>query len=196
MKYILPSVILIIFSLSWCASNSQRDLTDFVVTISDRAWHILGKWVLLNSEKLMTATHIFRECENIQCRYISKSWTLLHPKDQIPDIQGDRTFLSIESLLPSWFAVEYSDPIVSMPIYTLVSRSGSWYRIDGKIKTIDQKYIAYDSILSGTVFTWGIETDIILEKGESGTPIWSLSWWLIWVMSAVDRAGRRSWIAR
>lgn len=61
---------------------------------------------------------------------------------------------------------------------------------------IDISYIAYDGSLSGTLLSGGIMTDMILSPGESGTPIWTASGELIGVMSAVDNAGKRSYIVQ
>ena len=64
-------------------------------------------------------------------------------------------------------------------LYALVSRSGSWQRIEGHVTRVDATYMAYDRSLSGTLFTGAIETDIVLLPGESGTPVWSFSGGLI-----------------
>ncbi len=82
------------------------------------------------------------------------------------------------------------------PIYALVFRSGSWMRIDGKILSENASYIGYDVTLSGRVFTWALETDIVLLPWESGTPLWTSRGELLGVMSAVDNDLRRGYIVQ
>ncbi len=194
MKYVF--VLSFLFFFSGCTSSSPDLREERMISISDSRGNPIGKGVLVQSDKIMTATHIYHDCQKTNCRYSLSSWSLSILEDILPEIQGDRILLSVVSSLPSPYLLEYEEAIPMSPVYALVSRSWLWSRLDGKILAIDKKYFAYDSILSGAVFTWGIETDIVLEKGESGTPIWSLSGWLIWVMSAIDREGKRSWIVR
>ncbi len=194
MKYLFLSIFFVL--LSGCGETSFHTIEDRIISISDTLGYPIGRWVLVNDEVLMTATHVFYECRKTACRYTLMSRALSVHTDSPLDIQGDRVLLSIQSLDESRYLLRYETPLPDMSIHALVSRSGSWSRIDGKILAIDQKYMAYDRVLSGRVFTWGIETDIVLEKGESGSPIWSNSGWLIGVMSAVDREGRRGWVVR
>ena len=71
--------------------------------------------------------------------------------------------------------LKFADLSSNMSVFTLTSYSGSWQRKEGKIIALDRAYIGYDTLLSGTLFTGAIETDLVLEKGESGLPLWSLS---------------------
>ena len=65
------------------------------------------------------------------------------------------------SSLPS---LSIRKPILGEDIFALVSRSGSWHRIHGKVLALDQEYIAYDASLSGTLLSGATLTDIVLEK--------------------------------
>jgi S1-C subfamily serine protease len=77
------------------------------------------------------------------------------------------------------------------------SKSGNTLsRKIGKITKVDVEYIGYDKYLSSTLYRGAIETDLIFSSWESGMPVWTLSWELIWVASAVDREKGRSYIMR
>ncbi len=69
-------------------------------------------------------------------------------------------------------------------------------RVQGHILGLSQDYLGYDATLSGKLLSWTVVTDIIVDHGESGTPIWTLSGKLIGVMSAVDTLGKRSYGVR
>ncbi len=196
MKYIFSLLFVPLIILSGCMSPQRIDLRDHIVDIWDRDGQSIWRGVMTDDATLMTVTHVLRECQKVRCRYTSSVWDRLLLDDHILDIHGDKVTLPLS--LGSWLVapIYYEIPLVGMSVYALVSRSGSWSRIDGKIVSVESEYIAYDTSLSGTLFTWAIMTDILLEKWESGTPIWSLSGWLIGVMSAVDREGKKGWVVR
>ena len=191
--YILPLILIAI--LSSCSSSNSYTPRDTLVEIRESDGHIVGRWVLLSGDTLTTSAHVLRDCKKSQCIYVSQKYGNLTPSGQVYTYADrDRVDIRLTPLLTP--TILWSDPQIDEPVYALVSRSGSWQRIDGKILGIDASYTWYDDALSGTTFTGATSTDIVLEKWESGTPIWTLSWELIGVMSAVDIAEKRGYVVR
>ncbi len=69
-------------------------------------------------------------------------------------------------------------------------------RVQGRILGLSQDYLGYDATLSGKLLSWTIVTDIIIDHGESGTPLWTLSGELIGIMSAVNQVEGKSYGVR
>ena len=195
MNYSSIFLLLPIFLFS-CSVQRAGVPEDYQVQIKTESDHHIWYGVIENSSSLLTAYHVYLECKKNNCIYMKNDGSRIqiknsHARENLQDS------IRLESLpassLPS---LSIRKPMLSEDIFALVSRSGSWHRIHGKVLALDQEYIAYDALLSGTLLSGATLTDIVLEKWESGAPIWSSSWWLLWVMSAVDREGKRSWFVQ
>jgi S1-C subfamily serine protease len=188
--------IVIIFSFLFvsCQQQSINSPRDTIIDIRTAWWVHVWYGVAVGAQRVFTARHVIDDCGSA-CRYYLDDQEI-QILGVIDVLWGDRAGISTSTTMPYIRAVSYESLGIDTPAYTLVSRSGSWQRIEGRITALDASYIWYDSSLSGGVFTGAIETDIVLEVGESGTPIWILSWELVGVMSAVDRERGRGYIAR
>jgi hypothetical protein len=195
MKSLFLYILICITIFSSCSEKEGIDPRDYIVDISTWEWRHIGYGVIRDNITLMTAWHVYRECQYISCRYrwkdgetIEMLWSTESEKWK------DLTYIGIthrDMLSPT-----ISEWERSQAIYTLISRSGSWQRREGHIISLSGSYIWYDGSLSWSLFAGAIETDIVLEKWESGTPVWTLSWDLIGVMSASDERGKRGWVVR
>lgn len=191
--------------------ESQQSLITRIVDIETIAPNgSSGHGVILRSGEVLTSLHVVRTClgsgERVWIdRYASLWCSLIENGEKksisaitIPNTDRDSAYLSY-----SWAQDRSSGDLVLGQdldiwqwVYALVNRSGRWIRLDGHILDLHVSYQAYSSDLEGHIFTGATLSDILLESGESGTPIWTLSWELIGVVSAVDRGGKKSYIVR
>ena len=213
MKLYIP-LLLSIPLMASCAMVSpptQESMMARIVDIETMSPHgSSGHGVILRSGEVLTSLHIVRTClrsrvslwiatyHSVWCSIIENGRKNIIQSITVPNRDRDLAYLSY-----SWTQDTNSiDPMslqnitIWQPISALLNRSGAWQRIDGHILELNVSYRAYDGDLEGKIFTGALVTDILLELGESGTPIWTHSWELIGVMSAVDRGGKRSYIVR
>lgn len=201
MKYSL--IIFICILLTSCAIEWVTDetLRSRIVDIEWR-WGEMSRWVILESWRIMTVRHGVDACiEDISWAgtYSSLGCTIIHWGQRYPittitlsDMSRDITILEYvsEERYPS--LRQSSEPSLGQEIHILTSTG----KFSGKIISLIPSYIAYDTHLSWSLLSGALATDIIVERGESGTPIWTLSGELVWVVSAVDTLGKMSYGVR
>lgn len=200
MKNVFLSIFLLCI-LSWCNSGnsiSEREIINRTVDItSSQIAGVHGKWVILENGKILTSRHVVKNCGS-GCS-LEIQWQK-YPIGSIdfPDARKDIAYVSFSGSSDfSTLSLLNGEKIsTGQSIVSYLSLSGSWQKVDGKILGIDTPYIAYDNSLSWTLLSGSILTDIILSPGESGTPIWTASWELVGVMSAVDNVGKRSYVVQ
>ncbi len=73
-------------------------------------------------------------------------------------------------------------------IYTIVSRSGSLLRIDGKILEVHGKTLGYTPSGQTYSLSWIILTDLRVIAGDSGAPIFTTAWGML--IDVVHVAGK------
>ena len=200
MKNVFLSIFLVCI-LSWCNSGnflSEREIINRTVDISSsRIAGVHGKWVILENGKILTSRHVVKDCAS-GCFIESQNQKYPIESIEFPDTTKDIAYVyfSGSSDFSSLDLLDSEEFSPGQSIESYIYSSGSWQKIDGKILSIDIPYVAYDNSLSGTLLSGGIMTDMILSPGESGTPIWTASGELIGVMSAVDNAGKRSYVVQ
>ncbi len=177
------SILLLV--LSSCGVGSDISRGFLTVDIIDRNLSPVGKWVRIDSEHVLTASHVYEKCAP-SC---SVDGSLAHSGWSIPekDIAIIRT--SHQDASPIIYSFPWLHDVV------MISGSG-WVILTGTVLSLSGNYIGYDTTLSGRVISGAIETDIVLSPGESGSPVWTVRGELIWVMSAVDTEGKRWWVVR
>ncbi len=196
---LLSSVCLMISSCQSDISRAEISPADRIAEIYLESGYKVWEWVLYTHDTILTAWHVVAKNQKY---YVMREWDDSREKMQIKNItlslDSDIAHVLVEKPLDISWELPPLDTsyILGTPIYALVSRSWSLIRVEGNILSLDANYIGYDVSLSGRVFTGALETDIVLETGESGTPIWTFSGWLIGVMSAVDRGGKRGYVVR
>jgi S1-C subfamily serine protease len=201
MKYSL--IIFICILLTSCAIEWVTDetLRSRIVDIEWR-WGEMSRWVILETGRVMTVRHGVDACieevswagtyPSLWCAIIH--WGQRYPITTItlPDMRRDIALLEYTSGESYTSLRQSSELSLRQEIYILTSTG----KFSGQIISLTPSYIAYDTHLSGSLLSWAIMTDIVVERGESGTPIWTLSGELIWVVSAVDIVGKRSYGVR
>ncbi len=193
----------IVFLFSSCAHENSSILElhpeERIVNISLWDGYSIGKGVFIDTNTLLTAGHVVSKNQEYM---ISKEWGKSSNERKIQKILVSTGADMARILLEKSSQEEISSikrtsvSEINTPIYALVFQSGSWMRIDGKILSENASYIGYDVTLSGRVFTWALETDIVLLPWESGTPVWTLSGELLGVMSAVNKEEKKGWIVQ
>lgn len=183
------------FLLFSCSKNSDIDIRDRIVSIEAEDGRAIGKWVIRESETLLTATHVYDQCLKTLCRYRNPYFGDISIDTTRISTRWDMTILRPSSPLQILSLTTASGHTWD-PIFALVMLSGSWQRVDGSILGEDVSYIGYDENLAGRVYSGALETDIVLSPGESGTPIWNEQWELIGIMSASDAFNKRGWIVQ
>lgn len=188
--------IVIIFSFLFVSCQQQPidSPRDTIIDIRTAWWVHVWYGVAVGAQRLLTPAHVIQGC-GVSCRYLLLEGMREIEIGTIEPLWGDRVALSTTTSVMPYIRVIASEWLsIDTPVYILVSRSGSWQRIEGRITARDVSYVWYTSTLSGGVSTGAIETDIVLEAGESGTPIWTHDDTLVGVMSAVDRERGRGYI--
>ena len=200
MKKIFFLPICIVFLVLTSCEKIHDDITWNIVDIVTSGWIHCGKWVQIDPTHILTAKHIVESSPIDPCTYIQL-------RDQIFPSQTLEKYPHTDTVLMTLPEIDKKGVSISLfpeskitkdlPVFALVSRSGSWQKIEWKITNTSQSYIGYDGALRlSQLYTGAIETDILLEPGESGTPIWTLSSDLIGIMSAVDREKGRSYVVK
>ena len=213
MKLYIPLLLSIplMASCSMVSPLSQDSMIVRIVDIETTAPNgSSGHGVILRSGEVLTSLHIVRTCLRSQvsswavtyksawCSIIENGRKNIIQSITVPNNDQDVAYLSYSWTqdMNSITLISLQDITIWQPISALLNRSGAWQRIDGHILELNVAYRAYDGDLEGKIFTGALVTNILLELGESGTPIWTHSWELIGVVSAVDRGGKRSYIVR
>ena len=200
MKKIFFLPICTLFLILTSCEKIQDDITWNIVDIVTSRWVHCGKWVQVDPSHILTAKHIVESSLIDPCSYIQR-------RDQVFSSQilekyphSDKTLMTLPEIEKKSLSISIfpeSKITKYLPVFALVSRSGSWQKIEWKITNTSQSYIGYDSTLRlSQVYIGAIETDILLEPGESGTPIWTLSSELLGIMSAVEREKGRSYVIK
>ena len=199
-RNIFFSIFFCFFLLSSCAHENQVDLTTVIFDIETSKGFHCGKGIQIDPTHIFTSKHIIesRTLSDL-CNIIKINWE----RSKIISIEknpiSDSAILEISKQNPNQFqSIRYpsqSKIIKDLPVFFMVSRAGSWVKISGKITNVSTSYLGYDSSLKqDKTYTWAVETDILLDPWESGSPVWTLSGELLWVVSAVYEEGKRSYI--
>ncbi len=210
----LPLFVIMTFIFSSCSTQilpSEESLTSRIINIETTAPNgSSGRGVILRSGEVLTSLHVVNSCIRWQLiswenPYTSEWCFILEHREKriIQTISLTNRDTDVAYLLYSWSHDAAQKPLILQEnpqiweqVFALVSRSGSWQKREGHIRELNTSYQAYTDHLSGAILSWALVTDIVLERGESGTPLWTASWELIGVVSAVDTTGKKSYIVR
>ncbi len=209
MKFsILPIIFLCLLTACTQDRLTDEDIRARIVDIGSTSmgW-VHGKWVILSSWVILTSRHVVEKCtssmqKNASWIYSANWCAILFPDGRKVDIETiefpgsskDIVRVSYLSVWASWFSEISPKQKKWLTLGENIRAYTATGIIEGKILELDSSYIAYDTSLTWRLLSWSIVTDIILSPGESGMPIWTHSGELIWVMSAVDTVGKRSYI--
>ncbi|MBP6981755.1 trypsin-like peptidase domain-containing protein, partial [Candidatus Gracilibacteria bacterium] len=176
------------------------DITGNIVDIvTSRGVHC-GKGVQVDPSHILTAKHIVESSPIDPCTYIQRGDQTFPSQSLEKYPHSDKALMTLPEIEKKSLSISIfpeSKITKDLSVFALVSRSGSWQKIEGKITNTSESYIGYDPTLRlSQIYTGALETDILLEAGESGTPIWTLSSELIGIMSAVDREKGRSYVIK
>ena len=201
MKFFLSFTLLIFLTACTRTVLTETEMIDRIVTLRNTSGEV-SRWVIISPDRVLVTRHGVMKCldTEISPRKYSSKWCALKSWDKkdltirsimLWDLVSDRAIVEINprkviSSLP------LSDPSIGQSVMIL-TWSG---KVSGKILALDPSYIAYDGSLSGSVLSGSFVTDILLEPGESGSPVWTLSGELIGIVSAVDRVNGRSYGVR
>lgn len=202
MKYFFLCLLSIV--IVSCTSQPIDDATRRSRIVDIVSPYSESRWVILETGKVLTVRHGIDDC----LRYPIRSDTY-HSEWCSLRIDGVRYPISTITLPDQTRDIaliryagwqEYTPVRLTtddeMHLWQSVYLFTSTGKITGQILSLAPSYIAYDSHLSWSLLSGSLMMDIIVERGESGTPIWTLSGELLWVMSAVDIAGKRSYGVR
>ncbi len=164
-----------------------------------------GKWVILSRHQILTSRHVVERCarwrvmsqswsSRLPCRVLTNGQKYLIQEIYFPDPARDTALLAVDiekeySQIPE---VSENELVVWEPVL-IFTQTG---RIQGRILGLSQNYLWYGTMLSGKLLSWTVVTDIIVDHGESGTPIWTFSGELIGIMSAVNQVEGKSYGVR
>ncbi len=200
MKKIFFLPICIIFLILTSCEKIHDDITWNIVDIVTSRWVHCGKWVQVDPSHILTAKHIVESSPIDPCTYIQRGDQTFPSQSLEKYPHSDKALMTLPEIEKKSLSISIfpeSKITKDLSVFALVSRSGSWQKIEWKITNTSESYIGYDPTLRlSQIYTGALETDILLEPGESGTPIWTLSWELLGIMSAVDREKGRSYIVR
>lgn len=184
LKY-LPIFLLL---LSSCSYPKALELPSEKIRVFQSGERIIGYGVDIWWGYTLTATHVLEDCKKGWC-------TLSHTSIENYNIfhYAEVSYLGVSATLPKYV---FARPKRGEWIYLFRSQSGRLMRHDGVITALDQSYYAYDENFSGRVYTGAIAIDILLEKGESGTPVWTSSWELLGIISASNQTTSTSYVVR
>ncbi|GAB0174993.1 MAG: hypothetical protein HHAS10_08720 [Candidatus Altimarinota bacterium] len=148
----------------------------------------IGYGLMLESGAYMTATHVLNNCKKLNC--------YIHGKNignRVISLDGDISIIGEDVNLED---VKLAGVISGESLYLLRPENGRMNRYTTKVTGVNIDYIAYDSLLSGSYLTGGIEIGISLQKGDSGLPVWNEGDQLVGVVSSTDVVGGKSYIAQ
>lgn len=186
MKLIL--LLSLIFLLSGCSSREELILPSARIVRFLKGDTAIGYGVKMNWENILTATHVVEDCKKWNCTF---SWE--HLSDF--DIASRWDISSIAKTKP---ALNTKLEVIGKgsPVYILRFISWVFHRFDTVVTDINVDYIWYDETFSWVYLTWWIEIGMALQKGESGLPVWTLSWELVGVVSATNERTGKSYIVQ
>lgn len=192
-KPLLAYSILFLFFLSGCSLGSPEEkinLKDQEVEFRTTRGQIIWKGVFLNGNEILTVSHVYDKCRWNQCII----WNTIHGEISLDGIvsetRGDALVLKLKR---AYTLPKISEASVAENQVVMSYRDGEVYT--GILIHADRRFLALDTTLSWSYLT-GAEIDIVFSSWDSGTPVWTLSWGLIWVISATNREEWRSWSVR
>ena len=158
------------------SSTSQGYQTVEIVWKDSQNGQIMvrGMGVTLSVDQILTSAHVVRDDRLVY----EVGWVIYQVSDR--DMTGDRAVLSqtqgakIQTQIPRLQQIQKWDPI-----FTEVSRSGSIVRIAGKVINPSGSVTGYD--MAGRVVTLSgiVLTDLDLQPGDSGAPIFTTQWEIV-----------------
>lgn len=181
-------VLVLVWLLVGCSPIAKSMLPSERIVSFVTSNSVIWYGVKMNGDTILTATHVVESCQKWNCTFEQKSLSgmkIMSYADK--SIIGNGNIDSIN---------ERKNLVVGDHVYLLRYSSWQLRRYDAEITGLERDYIGVDASLSGTYLTWAIEISIALEKGESGLPVWTLSWDLVWVVSASDSIAGKSYIVR
>ena len=181
-------VLVLVWLLVGCSPIGKSMLPSERIVSFVTGDRIIWYGVKMNEDTILTATHVVESCQKWNCTFEKKSLSGI----QIMSY-ADKSIIwdgGIDSIN------DWKNFTVWDHVYLLRYSSWQLRRYDTEITGLERGYIGVDASLSGTYLTWAIEISIALEKGESGLPVWTLSWELVWVVSATDSIAGKSYIVR
>ena len=135
---------------------------------------VRGMGVRLSDDSILTSAHVVRDDRLVY----EVGWVIYQVSDR--DMTWDRAVLSqtqgakIQTQIPRLQQIQKWDQV-----FTEVSRSGSIVRMTGKVVDPVWSVTGYD--ISGRVVTLSgiVLTDIDLQPGDSGAPIFTTQWEIV-----------------
>ncbi len=185
---------------------SEQTLRSRIVDIeSTQPYGSAGKWVILSTGHILTSRHVVERCARWWDMSLSWSTGFLcrvllngqkYPIHEIHFPDPSRDIALLEADLEQYYPLIPELSELELTAWESVFILTATGRISGSIIGLAQDYIGYDATLSWRTLSGTVVTDIVVDRGESGTPIWTTAGEFIGVMSAVDRVGKRSYGVR
>ena len=175
-SYMRHIVILIsmIYLLTSCTTQRYETI-EIIGKDSQNGWIVvLGMGVKISDDSILTSAHVVRDD-----RFVYEISGIRYQVSE-RDIMTDRAILmrytssKNQTKIPKLQLVNLWDPI-----YTEVSRSGSIMRITGKVVDPSGSVTGYDMTWRVVTLSGIVLTDIELQPGDSGAPIFTTQWQIV-----------------
>ncbi len=165
---ILISMLLILVS---CTSQSHETVEIVWKESQNKQIVVRGMWVRIGDDKILTSAHVVRDDRLIY----EAGWVIYQVSDR--DMTGDIATLSQTQVAKNQTQILRLSSVQKWDqVFTEVSRSGSIVRMTGKVVDPSGSVLGYD--MTGRVVTLSgiVLTDIDLQPGDSGAPIYTVEW--------------------
>ncbi len=170
------SLLISISLLLTACTQSRYETVEIVWKESQNSQIVVrGMWVELSDWSILTSAHVVRD-DRLSYQVGSLRYRVVER-----DIIGDRAILSqiqiIEKIniqISQFQKVQKWDQV-----YTEVSRSGSIVRIVGRVVDPSGTVLGYDMVGRVVTLSGIVLTDIDLEPGDSGAPIYTTQWEIV-----------------
>ena len=135
---------------------------------------VRGMWVRIGDDQILTSAHVVRDDRLIY----EAGWVIYQVSDR--DMTGDIATLSQTQVAKNQTQILRLSSVQKWDqVFTEVSRSGSIVRMIGKVVDPSGSVTGYD--MTGRVVTLSgiVLTDIDLQPGDSGAPIYTTQWEIV-----------------
>ena len=161
-------LISMIYLLTSCTTQRYETI-EIIGKDSQNGWIVvLGMGVKISDDSILTSAHVVRDDRLLY----EIGWVVYQVSDR--DMTGDRAVLTQMQVAKNQTQISRLSLVQKWdPIFTEVSRSGSIVRMTGKVVDPVWSVTGYD--MTGRVVTLSgiVLTDIDLQPGDSGAPIYT-----------------------
>ena len=168
---LLISMILLLVS---CTSQGYQTVVIVWKESQNRQIMVRGMGVRMSDDQILTSAHVVRDDRLIY----EAGWVIYQVSDR--DMTGDIATLSQTQVAKNQTQILRLSSVQKWDqVFTEVSRSGSIVRMTGKVVDPSGSVLGYD--MTGRVVTLSgiVLTDIDLQPGDSGAPIFTTQWEIV-----------------